>query len=174
MSNIPITKYNDHTFINLEYHPTLGILYYKNKEIPWKINKSQTYNKKANEVKTYVYQTVVIPDATGKKHKIFREKFEKTYATKLQPPTQEPTQVPTQEPPVQEQEPPTQEKEKEKQEKEKQEKPADPCYDVHQQMLALQTQRMMDEDEMIAQYLQTYNLEDGHIFEIHGRKWFII
>jgi hypothetical protein len=166
MAKIPITQYNDHTFINLEYDPSLGILFYKNKEIPWKINKSQSYNKKTNELKTYIYQTVVIPDVAGKKHKIFRDKFEKTYATHVQTPIQEPTQEPTQEPPTQEKQ--------EIQQDEKEQKPADPCYDVHQQMLALQNQKMMDEDEMIEHYIQTYNFENGQIVEIGGRKWFFL
>jgi hypothetical protein len=165
MTKIPITQYNNHSFANLEYYPNLGILFYKNKEIPWKINKTLSYNKKTNEMKTYIYQTVVIPDTIGKKHKIFKEKFEKTYANQEPPPpAQEQEPIQKQEPPpIQEQEPKQQTQEEK-----------DPCYDVHQQLQTLQNQRMMDEDEMIEHYIQTYNLEDGQIVEIGGRKWFFV
>jgi hypothetical protein len=161
MSKIPIVQYNNHSFINLEYDPGLKILFYKNREIPWKVNKSLSFNKKLNEMKTYIYHTVVIPDADGRKHKIFREKFENTYAN--QDPIQE--QPPAQEPPL----PPLQEKEPPPTEIS-----ADPCHDIHHQLMDLQVQRMMNEDEEIEKYFQTHNLDDGHIFEIGGRKWFII
>jgi hypothetical protein len=71
----PIKEYNNNFYDKLDYDENLKVLFYKDREIPWKTNKSTIKNKKSDELKTYEYITVVIPDINNKKHKIFKNKF---------------------------------------------------------------------------------------------------
>jgi hypothetical protein len=77
MTRIPIIRYNNHNFENLVYDITLQVLFYKNREIPWRVTKITSFSKKKEESKSYVYQSVVIRDVGGVKRKIFRDKLEK-------------------------------------------------------------------------------------------------
>jgi hypothetical protein len=74
-NRILIEEYNGNWFSNLEFCPAYKVLFYKDREIPWKSNRSVIKNKKSDELKTYEYITVVIPDVNNKKHKIFKNKF---------------------------------------------------------------------------------------------------
>jgi hypothetical protein len=79
---VPITQYNGHTFENLMYDTDLKLIYYKNRETPWKNTTITTTSKKTNEKKSYIYESVVIPDNQRIKRKIIRDKLEKILALK--------------------------------------------------------------------------------------------
>jgi hypothetical protein len=196
MTKIPIPEYNNHKFENLEYDTVLKVLFFKNKGLEWKTNKSVSLNKKTNEHKTYVYQTVVIPDAEGKKHKIFREKFESVFNSEH--PEVIPAMTPKAAPAPAMREPATPSKQattntttttattksiaKSTTPVEPATQPAtssssssiDPCADVHEQLFFLQEQMRLEEEEEIRRYFETHSLDEGHIIEIGGRKRFIL
>jgi hypothetical protein len=77
MPRVPITQYNGHTFENLSYDTDLKLIYYKDRETPWKITTITTTSRKTNEKKSYIYESVVIPDDQRIKRKIIKDKLEK-------------------------------------------------------------------------------------------------
>jgi hypothetical protein len=68
--DVPIIVYQGHQYKDLIYNSRTHLFKYKGNEISWKSTKS-----KRND-KNYEYQTVNIPDGTGKCHRIYRKKFE--------------------------------------------------------------------------------------------------
>jgi hypothetical protein len=77
MARTAITRYNGHTFENLEYDTDLKLIFYKDRETPWKTTTITTTSKRNNEKKSYVYESVVIPDTQHVKRKIIKDKLEK-------------------------------------------------------------------------------------------------
>jgi hypothetical protein len=73
---VPVTHYNGHTFENLMYDTDLKLIYYKDRETPWKTTTITTTSRRTNEKKSYIYESVVIPDTQKVKRKIIRDKLE--------------------------------------------------------------------------------------------------
>jgi hypothetical protein len=64
----------------------LKLIYYKDRETPWKITTITTTSKRNNnEKKSYVYESVVIPDTDHIKRKIIKDKLEKILALTVDP-----------------------------------------------------------------------------------------
>jgi hypothetical protein len=75
---IPIKKFGKHDYSNLVYDPFLNKLIYKGRVVEWRLTKTNLKRKDStnNTSKQYTYEALVIPDAEGKKRKIFKKKFE--------------------------------------------------------------------------------------------------
>jgi hypothetical protein len=104
-------------------------------------------NKKSNELKTYTYETVVIPDADNKKHKIFKSKF-LAECDKKDEKKDEKDAV-------------KEEKDEEIEEVKREEKTEDPCADVHAQLAEIYAQRRIEEDKLIKKFLEDNGFGDN-------------
>jgi hypothetical protein len=74
---IPITKYGNHEYKDVVFDPKINRIVHKGRMVEWRRTKTHLKNKDpSKEPKQYEYESLVIPDAEGKKRKIFRKKFE--------------------------------------------------------------------------------------------------
>jgi IMP dehydrogenase/GMP reductase len=144
-SRVPITHYNGHTFKNLSYDTDLKLIYYKERETPWSITTITTNSKRTNEKKSYIYESVVIPDAQNIKRKIVKNKLEKIITL-------------TSRKKIESDEPKTD---------------AIIDNDINKQLAAFREQKEKEENELIENYFKTHSTDGGQLIKLNGNSWFI-
>jgi hypothetical protein len=143
----------------------LKLIYYKERETPWSITTITTNSKRTNEKKSYIYESVVIPDAQNIKRKIVKNKLEKiltlTTRKKIISDESKATKADT--------------------------GCADEAClrckqnshgividnDINKQLAAFREQKEKEENELIENYFKTHSTDGGQLIKLNGNSWFI-